>query len=146
VPSQKATPRKRTRDIWSGMIGRCYNEAHVSWPYYGAKGIRVCERWKGSFENFVSDIGYIPEGMTIDRIDSTGNYEPSNVRLATPREQNNNKSNVRWLTYRGVTKHQKDWANELGITPQAMFWRVHAGWPLDRIFTTGRQPKAGRIK
>lgn len=72
---------------WHAMINRCTNPNVPNWEYYGGRGIRVCDSWRWSFEQFLADVGARPEGQTLDRIDSDGHYEPGNVRWATPKEQ-----------------------------------------------------------
>ena len=81
----------RTYKTWTLMKQRCLNKKHTSWKWYGEKGVLICDRWLESFENFLKDMGERPEGKTLDRINPYGNYEPSNCRWATRKEQSNNK-------------------------------------------------------
>lgn len=77
---------------YRGMLNRCYWERHTYYKHYGGRGIEVCDSWRNSFENFVKDVGNKPEGHTLDRINPDGDYEPSNIRWATPLEQRHNRS------------------------------------------------------
>ncbi|MGC4018924.1 MAG: hypothetical protein QM793_06670 [Muricomes sp.] len=74
------------------MRQRCNNPKNTGYYLYGGRGVKVCERWENSFENFIGDMGKAPsEDHSIDRINPFGNYEPGNCRWATDKEQANNK-------------------------------------------------------
>jgi hypothetical protein len=77
--------------IWSDMKRRCLNSNCKAYKNYGGRGIKVCDRWLESFNNFLEDMGERPEGLSIDRINNDGNYEPSNCKWATNKEQINNR-------------------------------------------------------
>lgn len=77
---------------WANMKHRCMSPKSKNYPLYGGRGITVCERWLGKdgLQNFIADVGERPPGTTLDRINPNGNYEPTNVRWATAKEQMNN--------------------------------------------------------
>lgn len=81
----------QTKSIWRTMIQRCTDVNHDAYPYYGAEGVSVCDRWLKSFEDFVSDVGLRPKGLTLDRIDGAKGYERANVRWASRSEQMHNR-------------------------------------------------------
>jgi len=76
---------------WVNMKARCYNPRMNAYEHYGGRGIFVCERWKHSFENFLADMGPKPAGLSLDRKDVNGSYEPDNCSWATPYQQTHNR-------------------------------------------------------
>ncbi len=121
--------------IWKGMIQRCHNPKCGGYPLYGARGIHVSEQWRGEggFERFFSHIGPKPSPKhEIDRIDSTGNYEPGNVRWATRKEQSRNLRRHNALTVNGITKKLYEWADETGLTISTILNRIRRGWSPER--------------
>ena len=77
---------------WKKIRQRCYNPNNQDYKHYGGRGIKVCDRWKNSFEAFYQDMGPRPKGHLIDRKDNDGNYEPDNCRWVTITESNRNKT------------------------------------------------------
>jgi hypothetical protein len=113
---------------------RCLKPSHKAYKDYGAKGIKICERWM-KFENFLADMGERPEGTTLDRKNGTKGYEPGNCRWATPTEQTNNLKTNRKITYDSRTQNIKEWAAELGCSHQAIAYRLNEGWSVEEAFT-----------
>lgn len=122
---------------WRFMLTRCEDPTHRAYPYYGGRGIRVCERWK-DYASFLADMGRKPEGRySLDRIDNDGDYEPGNVRWATQAQQTRNYSRNVMLTYQGLTLCMTDWARRLGFkTPTGISHRLQVGWSIERTLTT----------
>jgi hypothetical protein len=123
--------QKRTKlyYIWSGMKERCNKESYWQYHTYGGRGIKVCEEWSKSFSVFRDwslSNGY-QEGLSIDRIDVNGNYEPSNCRWATMKEQCNNKRNNIVIEVEGVTKTLQGWVEATGISRSTLLRRYHCG-------------------
>ena len=128
------------------MIRRCTYPSMDDWPRYGGAGITVCQRWRDSFQAFFDDIGPAPSiSHSIDRIDSTGNYEPENVRWATLSEQVRNSSKARWIEFDGRNQTIGEWAQELGINRQTLQMRLdHYGWSIEKTLTTKVKKRKGK--
>lgn len=138
----------RIYKIWVGMKSRCYCKKGGSYKHYGAKGIKVCDEWKTSFDNFLEwskKNGYA-DNLTIDRIDSQGNYEPSNCRWVSNLEQQNNKCNNRYITYKGITKTATQWSREKGFRDGVLISRLKAGWSIDKALNTPINIKKSRYR
>lgn len=106
--------RSPTYTTYTAMMRRVVSNDPVKAKYYKNKGIIVCDRWK-DFKNFLADMGERPKGATLDRIDGNGNYEPSNCKWATGKEQSRNLSNSLVITYKGKSKNINEWVEELGL-------------------------------
>lgn len=115
--------------VWEGMHQRC---ADISARYYGALGIRVCDRWR-SFENFLADMGSRPgPEYSIDRYPNQGgNYEPSNCRWATNKEQQRNMRNNLLVEYGGRRVPLAQAVEESGAIYHRAWQRLRRGWPID---------------
>jgi len=107
---------------------RCYNQNCRDYKHYGGRGIRICERWLESTENFILDMGLRPDGMTLERIDNQGDYTPENCVWATRLTQSQNTRNARQITYKGETLTVAEWERRLGFsrgTLKARFNLLH---------------------
>lgn len=113
-------------NIWSGMRQRCENPNSDVFHNYGGRGIKVCERWH-VFENFVSDMGERPPGMSIDRIDNDGDYCPENCRWASSVVQVRNRRITLAYEHNGVTLTIKEWGEKIGVPYKVMHHRYSIG-------------------
>lgn len=96
IPKEKRDRDHQLYQTWNGLKVRCLVPTNRDYKNYGGRGIKVCERWRVSFHDFVSDMGLKPTPKhTIERINNDGHYEPDNCRWATKAEQNRNKRNVK---------------------------------------------------
>jgi len=116
------------------MRQRCQNPNNTKYSHYGGRGIKVCARWE-DFANFLADMGEPEAGMTLDRIDVDGDYEPSNVKWASRREQANNRRNNTTLTYAGKTLTAAEWGRVTGLGKHVINNRRRAGWPVEKVLT-----------
>lgn len=117
---------------WVAMRTRCHSVRASDYARYGGRGITVCQRWRDSFVVFLEDVGPKPSrAHTLDRIDNDGNYEPGNVRWATPTEQSNNRRNNRLVEYRGQRLTVGQLAKLTGVSRGRLYGRLNAGWPVE---------------
>ena len=117
--------KMKLKRCWEQMVSRCTNPNNPQYHNYGGRGIKVCDRWLESFENFKEDMEATHGAyLTLDRIDVNGHYEPSNCRWITMQEQQKNRRDCVYYTHEGRTMIQADWARELGIKPHTLRWRV----------------------
>lgn len=123
--------------IYWNMVNRCNCPSSTAYKNYGARGIRVCDQWSTGFLEFqkwARASGY-EVGLSIERDDVNGNYEPANCRWIPVTEQNLNKRNSRRLTWNGKTQSPREWADELGIPFDVIQLRVTRGWSTDRVLS-----------
>lgn len=125
------------------MKKRCNNPKYEHYNIYGGRGIIVCQEWYSSktFYEWALKSGY-KIGLQIDRIDTNGNYEPSNCRWVTPKENSQNKRNNKYLTINGETKLISQWAKEIGVTIKTLNDRIMRGWSESELL----MPKGYRRK
>ena len=128
-----ATQLQLTKVNWRCMISRCYSPSTHSYPWYGARGIKVCARWKNSFDAFVDDMGLRPfQDATVERLDSNADYKPSNCKWLDRRLQQRNRRTVVLVEIDGETACVAEWGRRNGINPQTILKRLGAGWPKER--------------
>lgn len=128
----------RIHDIWCGINKRCDNPKSSVYKYYGGKGITICNEWRSfqSFYDWSMANGY-NDDLTLDRIDPKGNYEPSNCRWVTMKEQCNNKANCHRLTYNGKTQTLSQWADEYEMKYSTLYNRVITNnWTIEKALNT----------
>ena len=120
---------------WSAAKSRCYDASFSSFKHYGGRGIRMADEWRHNYAAFLSDMGRCPEGYSLDRIDTNGDYAPGNCRWATKIQQMNNTRTNRHLTYQGKRQTVAEWSRELGWPVHTLKRRVLLGWSDERALT-----------
>ena len=123
--------------IHHNMKTRCTNPNYDKYQYYGGKGISVCDEWMKSydaFEEWALSHGY-NDTLTLERVDTNGNYCPENCKWASIKEQANNRSTNHFLTYNGKTQTIQQWSEDTGLSASCITQRIKAGWDTDRILT-----------
>lgn len=126
--------RSKLNKVWRNMKDRCYNPNNKRYPHYGARGITVCEEWKNSYVAFKAWAianGY-KAGLSIDRVNNDGIYEPSNCKWSNSFEQNNNFSRNHFITYQGITKSICEWARMVNIHHNTLDYRIKKGWDIGK--------------
>ena len=142
-----AGSNSRTYRIWSNMVSRCTNPKFDAYPWYGGRGITVCAEWR-EFKAFLNSMGRAPDGKSIDRIESNGNYEPGNCRWADAKtQQRNTRKNVR-LEIDGTECSIAEWAEQPGaVSAKTIYGRIAYGWePRRAVFGALRQARAGGVR
>lgn len=138
--------QSHTYKCWSGMKQRCTNPKNVAFQSYAGRGITFCKEWL-AFSGFLKDMGESPSALhTLERIDNNGNYEPTNCRWATMKEQSRNKRNNRNLTFKDQTKPLVEWIEMLALNKDRVHGRLRKGWSVDKAFTTPFIPRKDRWK
>lgn len=117
----------RTYGIWQAMRDRCSNPNRKDYHRYGGRGITVCKRW-AKFENFLSDMGECPLGLTLDRKDNNKGYSPNNCQWATRREQGRNTIRNKLININGATQCLLEWLVEYQVPKNRYYARLRYGW------------------
>lgn len=131
----------RIYNIWQNMRQRTSNPKTHNYPRYGGRGIKLCEQWQ-TFEGFYADMGpTYADGLSIDRIDNDGNYEPGNCRWVAVDEQNRNRRSNRRIEFRGRTLSAIEWDEVLGLSPGLVANRLRRSWSVERALTEGVSPE-----
>jgi hypothetical protein len=128
---------------WRSMRDRCSNPAATGYHSYGGRGIKVCDRWLESFEAFYADMGRRPDGMSIDRIDVNGNYEPGNCRWATTYEQGDNRTDNHHIEVAGERINLSEARRRSGLTQSSIRARMRKGMTPEQAVTSPRDKSMG---
>ena len=127
--------KSHTYSIWKGIRKRCLNKKEPSFTNYGGRGISICKRWN-KYENFLADMSEAPPGMTIERKNNDGNYEPNNCIWADKITQMNNMRTNIFIKFKGETMTLKQWSRKLGISYHRLYQRIYRlSWTIKKTFT-----------
>jgi hypothetical protein len=125
----KGSPEYRTWYAWYNIHRRCKDVKSKDYPRYGGRGIQVCAEWS-TYLNFLADMGLVPEGKSIDRIDNHGNYEAGNCKWSTKQEQARNRRTSKMLSICGETKTLAEWSEISGVPSSTIRMRLTRGEPI----------------
>lgn len=130
--------KTRIYRIYLGMKKRCYNKNYFQFQYYGGKGIRICDEWLNNFKSFYdwSIANNYNDTLTIDRINSNGNYCPENCRWVDKYVQANNKKTNKLITYNNETHTMTEWSKITGLTYSTIQHRLDRNWDIEKALTT----------
>lgn len=127
--------KTRAYSVWWNMKSRCEREKSKYFKDYGARGIKVCDRWQ-DFGAFLADMGQPPDGMTLERVDNSKGYEPSNCKWADRKSQASNRRSNRIIELNGQSKTLNEWAEATGIERRTIAFRLKSGWSVEAALTT----------
>lgn len=127
--------RTPTYSVWQNLRDRCDNPKYKGYHNYGGRGITYDRRWS-NFENFLSDMGEAPSGLTIDRSDNEGNYCKENCRWVPHIVNQNNRRNNRVVEYEGRRRTMSNLAREQRVPISGLASRLDAGWTVDQAVRT----------
>lgn len=131
-----------TYESWSNMRRRCLDPQNPDYPYYGGRGITICDRWVENYDAFVEDMGLKPDrGHTLERQDNSGGYSKKNCTWATRKQQSRNKRNNHIVVINGVGKTIADWADESGVSCRALWLRLQREDISDNILRQVQKPQ-----
>lgn len=126
----------RIYEIWQGMIKRCTNPNCLAYPYYGGRGITVCDRWLNFIYFYEDTIDGYADDLSLDRFPNTdGNYEQTNFRWATDEQQANNKTDNRVVEFNGEKLTISEWASKIGLQYRTVISRLNNGWDIEKALT-----------
>lgn len=125
-------------NTWQNMMERCYNPKCNFYSDYGGRNITVYEQWK-QVNIFIPEIlkllGDRPKGYSIDRIDNNFGYYPDNVKWSSLKDQARNKRNIKYYTYKGLTKSLIEWTEQLNLKHSTIYARLNRGWNFEKAIT-----------
>ena len=140
-------PYKKEFMALSHAMNQCYNPNDEYYPEVGARGIKVCSRWRDSFQNFMADVGPCPKGKyALQRIDRNKDFKRGNVRWADRMEIGCHMKNNHWITLDGITLHLSEWSRVTGIKGATLTQRLRNGWSVAEALTTSLKRPRGNYQ
>jgi hypothetical protein len=132
---------------WAAMIQRCYDTNDAEYKNYGARGIKVCDRWRESFWNYAEDVGLPPfPGASIDRVVNDGDYCVGNCRWVSKKEQTLNRRNTRFLEFNGMSMCIADWERHLGFSIGSLKGRFARGMTVEQALSIPKSRRGIRLR